>query len=228
MSTYSFFRRNFSLLILVLIIGHASFSIDNVIGNPAVVTYYNFIVGGLIPQNQTHNLKILNADVTFEVQSNSDISIQFEGLYSIYNPNKTTEFTIAAPFSDLSANINETLTIEINGTVTSFILYKLTDVGLILWDDYFMGDYSRVFAVCNVSFEGRSNTEIRYTWKSVTSAFRDYMYFTYDVGTGRTWNGRINEKVEFQVKGIQPARIVDDPENDEEPRVQIKNHFIGK
>lgn len=227
MSANSFLRKGFWLLILSMLFGFAVISPKNLSGNPVVVTINTLDIGGLIPYNQSHNLQMRKADVSIKLSTSLDFKVQFDGEYRIYNPSDTAEFSIAAPFSDMSRGLEKSLTIKTNGTTLAYTLYEMTETGLILWQNYFTSDYSRVFALCNVTFEGNSTTVIKYEWVLDVHESPTYTYFTYDVGTGRTWKGYVNEKVEFRVYGVQPYKIVEDPENII-PRVQIQKHFIGK
>jgi len=220
-------RKKLWLTVLLSIIGFSLIISRESIGNPVIVTAYDFGISGLFPYNQSHDLYMKKADVLIKLKSGLNFHINFDGAYYIYNPDETVKFSIAAPFSNMPRNIDKSLKIKANGTILEHTLYEMTETGLLPWGSYLAKYYSRIFAICNIIFLENSTTVITYEWNTVISPSQTYIYFTYDVGTGRTWNGKVHESVEYRVNGIQPYKIVEDPENNF-PRVQIQNHFIGK
>lgn len=165
--------------------------------------------GGILPDNGT-NLQMLEANVVMEIDETygrqGDFEIIFDGNYTIYNPDNTTEVLLGAPFQSAYAQIGSTLKIEIDGMEVNHTIVYFSSVNETSnpWDVYFQDDdwNRRYFALCNVTFEGQSNTTVRYSFYSIYNHGKlDSIFIMYDVGTARAWNGVPDETVEFRAYG---------------------------
>ena len=167
--------------------------------------------GNLFPEEGCP-LMITNANVIFDInylESSNKIDISFKGNYTIYNPKKSRNITIAAPFSPQFKNLEATCLIKVENNVApfSFIQHHWSDP----WDQYLdsvglgMSD-RRNFILTNITFPENISDTIEYTFDVyINQSDSDgKLFIYYDVGTSRGWNGIITECFEFKVNGKLP------------------------
>ena len=195
------------------------------VGNP--ISIIQVSSGGFLPVNDT-NLQMIEANVLMDINWSygyyHEQLVVFDGNYTLYNPDNTTEIILAAPFVSMDDYIQWNFSVEVNGLETGFELFwpNSNDEPYASWyEEYFDSGLSgyRLFALCNVTCEGYSNTTVRYSYSSVSFS-GTYTYFTYDIGTARAWDGVTTEIVEFRVYEIEPHFYY--PEiNDTNPNMPI-------
>lgn len=153
---------------------------------------------GFLSSNSTY-LQMVNADVLFELNfpSSCNFEVIFNGTYTISNPNETVNGYVAAPF-DIGVEI-DILTLEINGTPADFELIECT---LDEIDSTY--SYTGLCAVSNVTFESNTTTVFHYSFMSKVKLRHERLIISYTLGTSRTWNGPVNERVEVRSYGEQP------------------------
>lgn len=167
--------------------------------------------GSIFPEEDC-SLIMTNANVIFEVdniESSNKIDLSFNGNYTIYNPDQSRNVTIAAPFSALFNDLEETLLIKVQNNVTPFRVIELhwSDP----WNEYLdligLGmSNRRNFILCNITVPENSSVILEYSFDAYfTHTDSDgNLYVYYDVGTSRAWNGSITERVEFKTYGMLP------------------------
>jgi hypothetical protein len=173
-----------------------------------VITIIKNGVGNFLPEENC-SLIMTNASVMFDVDAkyyHRKIYIDFKGNYTIYNPGESKNATLAAPFSSLFENLEESCIIKINNTPISFefLEYNYSDP----WDEYLYWYYmgQRRFITSNITFPASNSIKIQYLFNAYIEIHEsvDALEIFYDVGTSRAWNGTISELVEFKVYGKRP------------------------
>ena len=173
-----------------------------------VVTIIKNGVGNFLPEENC-SLIMTNASVLFDVDAkyyHRKIYIDFKGNYTIYNPGESKNATLAAPFSSLFENLEESCVIKINNTPISFefLEYNYTDP----WEEYLYWYYmgQRRFITSNITFPANNSIRIEYSFNAYIEIHESFggVEIFYDVGTSRAWNGTISELVEFKVYGNRP------------------------
>jgi len=203
-------KSNFLLftIIILILIKVQDYTIITTSANPTPVR----IIGGFLPRENV-SLSLTKANVLIEVDAINYPDVirwNFEGNYTIYNPNNSTEITIAFPFY-MSYVANETL--QVNGNpITIDDVISLRNVSDI-WNNYLdnLNDkYSRYAYIFNLTFPTNDSLNVQFNFDSITRGINAYFEYVgkydiiYDVGTSRVWNGNITEKVEFRIHGKQP------------------------
>lgn len=196
------------IIIILILIKVQDYTIINTSANPTPVR----IIGGFLPKENV-SLSLTEANVLIEVEAINYPDIirwNFEGNYTIYNPNNSIEITIAFPFymsfvNNISLRVNGN-PIDIDDVIS---LYNVPDI----WNSY-MDDlsdtYYRNAYICNITFPTNDSLNVQFNLNSYSYRINDYFDYVgkydivYDVGTSRIWNGNITEKVEFRIQGRQP------------------------
>jgi len=193
---------------MLILIKVQDYTIINTSANPTPVR----IIGGFLPKENV-SLSLTDANVLIEVDAINYPDVirwNFEGNYTIYNPNNSTEITIAIPFY-MSYVANESLQVNGNPTNIDDVIY-LNNVSDI-WNNYLDNldeNYYRYAYIFNLTFPTNDSLNLQFNFDSLTRGINAYYDsvgkydIIYDVGTSRIWNGNITEKVEFRVHGRQP------------------------
>ncbi|MHA1219769.1 MAG: hypothetical protein ACTSSN_02885 [Candidatus Heimdallarchaeaceae archaeon] len=199
-------------LISVILIGFFVGIGNNSLTSANPLSVMEEAAGGIIPGNDTF-MQLVEANVVMEIDEsfgeNGSFAISFDGNYTIFNPNETTSMLIGAPFLTTYEGLTESLEIEVEGIEVDYYIlyYEYSNSSGNPWMIYFGLHivYERYFAICNVTFEGHSNTTIRYSFDSIANVGNyDVLCVLYDVETARGWHNVTTENVEFRVKGQQP------------------------
>jgi hypothetical protein len=211
--------------------------IPNTYSNPLPIPD-DYFLGGIIP-NDNLTLNLLDASVVFNIDSTdflNTIGINFDGNYSIFNPDNTMNITLYAPFRLDSELINSSCDVQVNGTPISFELieiFKLEDNVTEMIMDYLSNSFLflSTLIVCNLTLTENSTTNIRYRFNG---SMQNPLYtaeefsINYDLGTAKAWQGNITEKVEFVVKGKIPNLYREFSNYSIEDRCQITNINNGR
>ena len=223
-------------LIVILVINFFIF-IPKTYSNPMPIPD-NYFLGGIIP-NDNITLNLLDASVVFNIDSTdflNTIGINFDGNYSIFNPDNVMNVTLYAPFRLDSELINSSCDVQVNGTPISF---KLIDIYELEYNvsNVIMGYLSSSFMfrsnliVCNLTLAENSTTIIRYRFNGpmLNPLYtHDEFSINYDLGTAKAWQGNITEKVEFVVNGKIPNSYREFSNYSLEDRCQITNINNGR
>ena len=176
-----------------------------------LISVYTTFAGNFLPVENC-SLIMTNANVIFNIDYpvlHNTIDLNFNGNYTIYNPNESLNMTLVAPFSPDFKNLESTCLIKIGGTVApfSFVEYNLYESP---WEQYLTHPYGmsgiRKFIVINATFPENDSIDIEFSFNAYIAnpSSRDELIIFYDVGTSRAWNGTISEHVEFKVHGKLP------------------------
>ena len=156
------------------------------------------------------SLIMTNASIIFNIEhKTSRIDVEFEGNYIIYNPDESTNITLAAPFSTGLYNLESTSIVKIGGIITPFSIVEIESDEQ-PWSQYLEssheGTHRRKLIVINTTVPENSSIELEYVFDAYTADPNsvDGIEIYYDVGTSRVWNGSITERVEFRVHGKLP------------------------
>ncbi len=193
-------------LILIIII---SFPIKIKESKADVIRIVGTGMGNFLPEENV-SLMMTNASVLFNIDAvyhHRKININFTGNYTIFNPDKAKNITLAAPFSTLLTNLESSCVIKINNSSIpyGFLEYNYT---LSPWDQYLDWRYMsmRKFIIINVTIPENNSITVEYSFNAYVDKPENYdgLDIFYDVGTSRAWNGTITERVEFRVFGKHP------------------------
>jgi len=174
-----------------------------------VVMIHRKGLGNFLPEENV-SLIMTNANVIFNIDAvyyRRKININFNGNYTIYNPNEAKNATLVASFSTDFKNLESSSVIKIENTPISygFLEYNFTDSP---WEDYLDWGYmgNRKFIIINVTLPENDSIIIEYSFNAYIDIYEsiDGLQIFYDVGTSRAWNGTITERVEFKVYGKHP------------------------
>ena len=174
-----------------------------------VINVYATGAGNFLPEENI-SLIMTNASVLFNIDAvayRSRINIDFQGNYTIYNPNKSQNVTLAAPFSPDFENLESSSVIRIANTTISHSYFEYNTT-LSPWEEYLDWHYygGRKFLIINVTFPENDTITIEYSFDAYLDIYESYdgLEIFYDVGTSRAWNGTTSERVEFKVYGKRP------------------------
>ncbi|MHA2256225.1 MAG: hypothetical protein ACXAAM_09140, partial [Candidatus Heimdallarchaeaceae archaeon] len=230
MSVISLQKSKTILIIFLFITGSIAIFVKKSTANPIYVdySYYGLTMGGIIPGDNNYNISMKNADVKMTIKSDTSkgihpelFEVSFLGTYRFYNPHETRNLTIAAPFYGVNQGFADSLTVKVNGSEIQYNFTEVTRNVFFKWNKYLINYYERDFVLSNITFEGGTFTTVEYKWN--TSDDNDY--YAYDVGTGRSWKGKITERVEFIVEGYQPERVIENSEGTLSKKLQIKENL---
>lgn len=181
------------------------------------------------------SLIMTDANVIFDIKYPnlfSKIDLNFNGNYTIYNPNESLNITLVAPFSPDFNNLEAKCVIKIEETIVPFSVVE-SYIDDNPWEEYIFPYidmhhyYSRSFIVFNISIAKNNSIEIEFNFEATLSnRFSDssnIVRIFYDVGTSRAWNGTITERVEFNVHGKLPDSYSKDKDEDFENNCIISN-----
>ncbi|MBY9016556.1 MAG: hypothetical protein KGD68_12750 [Candidatus Lokiarchaeota archaeon] len=201
---------NILLIFILLVINLDVKSLES-FANPLPAPEIPYM-GGIIYDNN-NSLNLVNADVVFTIDSTdfqNDISVLFDGYYTIHNPTNTTaNVTIYAPFSYQMSTIESDWQVEVNSIPTefSFVWHYSLNSNL---SSYFENYTSNIdfYIVINTTILKENSQVISYRFYRNTKNplyNTDYFSIRYILGTARAWKNNITEKVEFKVQGKQPT-----------------------
>lgn len=198
-----------------------------------IVDAYISGTGSFLPTEDCA-LIMTNASVIFNIEhATNRVNVDFEGNYTIYNPDETINITLVAPFSTEINDLESTCIIKVGGNETSFNFLEV-DLNDPSWDQYLqsshLGPYQRKFVFINITVAENSSIDLEYSFNAYTahSDSVDALEIFYDVGTSRVWNGSITERVEFIVHGKLPVAYSDYREGFFEYNCTVTNIEDGK
>ena len=124
-------NRNLILSTSIIVIIWLNFFIiiPKTYSNPMAIPE-DYFLGGIIP-NDNITLNLLDASVVFNIDSTNflnTIGINFDGNYSIFNPDNVMNVTLYAPFRFDSELINSSCDVQVNGTPISFELIEIYEL----------------------------------------------------------------------------------------------------
>lgn len=201
---------NILLIFLLLVINLDAKSLEssaNPLPGPEILD-----MGGIV-HDSNNSLNLVNADVVLTIDSTdfqNNISMLFNGNYTIHNPTNTTEnVTIYAPFSFQGDNIESGWQVAVNGTPTDFSSVWADSLNSNL-SSYFENytAYIAFYIVINITILKETSQVISYRlYKTMENPlyYTDYYSIRYIVATARAWKNYITEKVEFKVQGKLPT-----------------------
>ncbi|MHA2397391.1 MAG: hypothetical protein ACXADU_00700 [Promethearchaeota archaeon] len=222
------------LLINLTFLINGNFLLSESFANPLPIPMEYYM--GSIFTNASLPFNLINADVVFTIDSTdfkNNIGISFEGNYTIFNPNNTTEIMIVAPFSVNRAVVSSNCIVEINDSQILFDVGDPYDLGIEEWVmDYSSYFPSWTYIVCNITIPENNSQTIKYKFNGLMPnplnplSRNNEFSILYDLVTSKAWSGTISERVEFRVYGKLPDSIIESPMD--EDRLVIINIDEGK
>ncbi len=188
--------------------------------------------GNFLPE-ENNPLIMTNANVIFNIDAKtylSRININFTGNYTIFNPNKSMNATLVAPFSSDFNGLESSCTIKISNITIGYQVLEFNTSGA-PWYEYLDWSHlqNRCFLLINVTFPENDSITIHYSFNAYIDNMHNYQILNifYDVGTSRAWNGTISERVEFKVYGKRPDSYSSYKENLFEYNCTISEIYNG-
>ena len=181
----------------------------------------NYELGGILHENN-NSLYLLEANVKFDLDCTdflNNISLSFDGRYTIFNPtNNTINTTIYAPFNYNFHIEKSDWDVKINGTAKEFSLISPFDLDT-MTEDYLMNysGYVDYYVILNTSILVNNTQVIRY---SLNISFENPLYWTdyqsirYILSSSKAWKNNILENVKFVVIGKLPGYYTEDTEKE--------------
>ena len=150
---------------------------------------------GLISASSSE-LEMTNADVIYDLNiKHRNFNILFDGTYTIHNPtNESKNFVLSAPFENFD---EANCLITIDNIETTFETYIEEEA----W-----GYITLVWLYFNLTLEEGESKVVRYTFGAQIKLDDDTTNFfmRYIISTGRSWSGKLNETVTFNIRGREP------------------------
>jgi len=208
---------NISLILILLVIKLEAKSLEcfaNPLPEPEIHD-----MGGIV-YNSNNSLQLINADVIFTIDSTdfqNNISVLFEGYYTIHNPTNTTaNVTIYAPFSYQISDNESEWQVEVNDSPTEFNFVRAYSLNSNL-SSYFENftSYIEFYIVINTIILKENSQVISYRFyrnRANPLYYTDYYSIRYILATARAWKNNITEKVEFKVQGNLPTSYTENAE----------------
>ncbi|MFW9881302.1 MAG: hypothetical protein ACFFG0_50200 [Candidatus Thorarchaeota archaeon] len=200
----------FAIIFSLALIMNSNMLISVTTANP-LPSPKEYEMGGIVTNNAL-SFSLTNANVVFNIDSTDfkhNIGISFEGNYTVFNPNNTTEIQIAAPFSFSESVINSNCTVEVNGTQVSFDTGDAYSLGIEDWVMNYTFYYSWTIIICSIIIPENGSQTIKYRFNHSMPNPHDEFSILYDLETSKAWSGNINERVEFRVHGKLPKRYIE-------------------
>jgi hypothetical protein len=196
--------------------------LSETIANPVPIPMEYFM--GNIFTNSSLSFNLVNADVAFDIDSTdfeNNIGISFEGNYTLFNPNNTTEIMIVAPFSVSEVVINSSCIVEVNDSEIMFDIGDPYELGIEAWVMNYSMYYLWTFIVCNITIPENDSQTLKYKFNGlmptpINPRRRNQQFsILYDLETSEAWSGNISERVEFRVYGKLPNSIIEWPTDED-------------
>lgn len=177
----------------------------------------NYELGGILYENN-NSLYLLEANVKFDIDCTdflNNISLSFDGNYTIFNPtNNTINTTIYAPFNYNFPTDKSDWHIDVNDTAKEFSLVSPFSLDSMI-RDYLLNysGYVEYYIAINSSILAKNKQIIRY---GLDISFKNPLYWTdynfirYILSSSKAWKNNISENVKFVVVGKLPNYYTED------------------
>ena len=164
--------------------------------------------------NTTVSLININTMITIDATDfYNKIGIIFDGNYTLFNPEYTTNLTLILPFSLCIDIQNATFEVSVNDTQIPFEVLSNTEENISIPGEH-LDFISRFVVHCPITLITsnltllENNTYI-INFQFSTSipkplGFRNLFYMGYYLETARVWKGNLTQRVEFKVFGKLP------------------------
>ncbi len=206
-------QRILSVLIALFLLTNGIFLPLNVIAPPPGLPE-QFIADIFSSTNTTVRLININTMITMDATDfYNKIGINFDGNYTLFNPENTTNLTLILPFSLCMDFQNSTFEVSVNDTQIPFEVLSnteenLTSTGINL--DFL----SRFVVHCPITLITSNLTLLENNTYIINYQFsgsipkpldlQNLFYMAYYLETARVWKGNLTQRVEFKLFGKIP------------------------
>ena len=181
---------------------------------PPPPTPDQFIADIFPSTNTTVRLININTIITIDATDFSNkIGINFDGNYTLFNPENTTNLTLILPFSLCIDIQNSTFEASVNATQIPFDVLSNTEenlnstgVNLDFLKD-FVVHCPITLITSNLTLLENNTYIINYQFSGSIPkplGFRNLFYMAYYLETARVWKGNLTQRVEFKLFGKRP------------------------
>lgn len=174
-------------------------------------------IADIFPKNNNTNIHLLNTNALITINATdiiTEIGITFNGTYTLFNPEKTTNLTMILPFSLNLDVVNASFGVFVNDTqvpfeVVSTTKENLTNMGINIdfkLDFWFY--YPITLITFNLTLLENTTYIVKYQFEGLIHyplSFRDLFYMVYSSEMARLWKGSATERVEYKVLGRIPG-----------------------
>jgi len=208
-----------SAILIALFVFTININIYPKVTAPPPVPRPDRFIADVFPNNNNTNIHLLNISALITINASdfyNEIKINFNGKYTVFNPENVTNLTIFLPFS-LCMNLeNATFGVFVNDTQVPFELFSTTQenvtstdvnvdfiprivyylpcsITLITLNLTLLENYTYIV---NYQFEG---------WIPEPLKYYDLFYMIYSSETAKYWKGNATERVEYKVFGKIPV-----------------------
>ena len=173
-------------------------------------------IADIVPKNNNTNIQLLNASATITINATeliNEIGITFKGMYTLFNPENTTNLTISLPFSLCIDVENATFGVFVNDTQVPFEIVSITEENLtstgVNIDIKLALDFHCPITLITSNLTLLENTTyiVKYQFEASIPkplSYRNLFYMVYSSDTAKLWKGNATERVEYKVFGGNP------------------------
>ena len=164
--------------------------------------------------NTTVSLININTMITINATDfYNKIGINFDGNYTLFNPENTTNLTLILPFSLCMNAQNSTFEASVNDTQIPFEVLSnteenLTSTGINLDFLKYFGVHCPITLITsNLTLLENNTYIINYQFSGSIPkplGFQNLFYMAYFLETARVWKGNLTQRVEFKLFGKLP------------------------
>jgi len=172
-------------------------------------------IADIFPSTNT-TVRLINSNTTITIDATdfyNKIGINFDGNYTLFNPENTTNLTLILPLSLCMDVQNSTFEASVNDTQIPFEVLSnteenLTSTGVNLdFLSRFVVHCPITLITSNLTLLENNTYVINYQFNGSIPkplGFRNLFYMVYYLETARVWKGNLTQRVEFKVFGKLP------------------------
>ena len=173
-------------------------------------------IADMFPKNNNTNIQLLNTSAIIALNSTdiiNEIGITFNGTYTLFNPENSTNITINLPFSLCLDVENATFRVFVNDTQILFEIVStteenLTSMGLnIDFIPAFDFHCPITLITSNLTLLENTTYVVKYQFEGSIPkplGYRNLFYMIYSSDTAKVWKGNATERVEYKAFGGNP------------------------
>ena len=202
-----------SILIALFLLTNGIVLPINITAPPAPIP--DQFIADIFPSTNT-TVRLININTMITIDATdfyNKIVINFNGNYTLFNPENTTNLTLILPFSLCLDVQNSTFEASVNDTLIPFEVISnteenLTSTGINLdFLKYFVVHCPITLITSNLTLLENKTYVINYQFSGSIPkplGFRNLFYMAYYLETARVWKGNLTQRVEFKLFGKLP------------------------
>ena len=172
-------------------------------------------IADIFPRTNT-TVRLININTMITIDATdfyNKIGISFDGNYTLFNPENTTNLTLILPFSLCLDVQNSTFEASVNDSQIPFEVLSnteenLTSTGINLdFLKYFVVHCPITLITSNLTLLENKTYIVNYQFSGSIPkplGFRNLFYMAYHLETARVWKGNLTQRLEFKVFGKLP------------------------